>query len=60
MKCSKSAILKLKMFFRTEVREKELMFRIKALEADLEWLRNRGSESVAITDLAVNSEFENR
>ena len=60
MKCSRSDILKVKMFFRTEVREKELMFRIKALEADLEWLRSRGSESVAITDLAVNSEFENR
>ena len=45
---------------RTEVREKELMFRIKALEADLEWLRNKGSESVTITDLTVNSEFEHR
>ena len=52
--------MNVKMFSRTEVREKELMFRIKALEADLEWLRSRGSESVAITDLAVNSEFENR
>ena len=36
------------------------MFRIKTLEADLERLRNRGGESMTITDLAVNSEFENR
>ena len=36
------------------------MFRIKALEADLERLRSRGGESMTITDLAVNSEFENR
>ena len=43
------------------MREKELLFRIKALEADLEWLRSRGSsESVVLTDLAVNSEFEHR
>ena len=42
------------------MREAELMFRIKTLEADLESLRNRGSESMTITDLAVNSEFENR
>ena len=60
MKCTRSDILKDSLFPWTEVREKELMFRIKALEADLEWLRSRGSESVAITDLAVNSEFENR
>ena len=60
MKCTRSDILKDSLFPRTEVREKELMFRIKALEADLEWLRNRGSESVVITDLALNSEFENR
>ena len=47
-------------FSRTEVREAELMFRIKALEADLERLRSRGGESMTITDLAVNSEFESR
>ena len=47
-------------FSRTEVREAELMFRIKALEADLERLRSRSGESMTITDLAVNSEFESR
>ena len=47
-------------FSRTEVREAELLFRIKALEADLERLRSRGGENMTITDLAVNSEFENR
>ena len=47
-------------FSRTEVREAELLFRIKALEADLERLRSRGGDSMTITDLAVNSEFENR
>ena len=42
------------------MREQELMFKIRALEEDLEWLRSRGGESVVITDMAVNSEFENR
>ena len=45
---------------RTEVRESELLFRIRALEEDLESLRARSGESLAITDMAVNSEFENR
>ena len=52
--------MRVNIFSRTDVREAELMFRIKTLEADLESLRNRGSESMTITDLAVNSEFENR
>ena len=52
--------MRVNIFSRTDVREAELMFRIKTLEADLERLRNRGSESMTITDLAVNSEFENR
>ena len=52
--------MRVNIFSRTDVREAELMFRIKTLEADLEGLRNRGSESMTITDLAVNSEFENR